>query len=490
MRELIVDNFAGGGGASTGIELATGSSVDIAINHDPAAIAMHTANHPDTKHYQEDVWQVDPREVCAGRPVALNWLSPSCTHFSIAAGGTPKNKQMRGQAWIAARWAATVRPRVQILENVKEFQTWGPLLKDGQPDPKRKGLTFNTFVNAIKRQGYNVETKVLKACDYGAPTSRERFFMVMRRDRRPIVWPEPTHGDPNSKEVKGGLLLPWRPVSECIDWSIPVTSIFGRKKDIAENTKLRIARGLKKFVIEAEEPFIVPGGVGFISRQFGNSVGHGLNEPLATITAGGMGKSQLVVAFLQQYYTSDSARGQTLDQPIMTVPTENRFGLVAAYISKFRGTNTGQALDDPLQTISAGGNHHALVQAFLIAYYGSGTGQSLNDPINTIVSRDRFGLVYVHGTPYQIIDIGMRMLEPHELFAAQGFPLNYILDRDAYGNVYSKKDQVARCGNSVPPQFSEALVRANLPELCTGSGKLLTFERYRQDEAGQLALSM
>lgn len=493
MRELIVDNFAGGGGASTGIEMATGHSVDIAINHDPAAIAMHEVNHPSTMHYQEDVWQVDPRVLSAGRPVALNWLSPSCTHFSVAAGGTPKNKQMRGQAWVAVRWAATVRPRVQILENVKEFQTWGPLLKDGQPDPKRKGLTFNTFVNALRRQGYNVETNVLKACDYGAPTSRERFFMIMRRDRQQIVWPKPTHGDPNSQEVKSGLLLPWRPASECIDWSIPVPSIFGRKKELAENTKRRIARGLQKFVIEAENPFIVPGGVGFISRIGqtgfgGDKLNYSLGAPLTTITS--KNEHLLVTAFLQQYYTSDSVRGQQLDQPIMTIPTENRFGLVAAYISKFRGDNIGQSLESPLQTISAGGNHHALVQAFLIAYYGSGVGQSLNDPMNTIVSRDRFGLVYVHGTPYQIIDIGMRMLEPHELFAGNGFPPNYILNRDAYGNVYSKKAQVARCGNSVPPQFSEALVRANLPEICTGAGKVLTFERYKQLEAGQLALSI
>lgn len=247
-REIFVDNFAGGGGASVGIEMATGRSVDIAINHDPAAIAMHMANHPETVHYQEDVWDVDPREVCAGRHVILNWLSPSCTHHSIAAAGKPKNKQLRGQAWLAVRWAATVKPDLQILENVKEFQTWGPLLKNGQPDPKRKGLTYRTFVNAMRRQGYEVDTKVLKACDYGAPTSRERFFMAMCRDGRPIVWPEPTHGDPKSEAVRSGRLLPWRPAADIIDWSIECPSIFTRKRPLAEKTLRRIARGLQRFV--------------------------------------------------------------------------------------------------------------------------------------------------------------------------------------------------------------------------------------------------
>lgn len=489
--ELIIDNFAGGGGASTGIEMATGRSVDVAINHDPAAIAMHRANHPDTEHYQEDVWQVNPRDVCAGRPVALNWLSPSCTHHSNAAGGTPKNKQLRGQAWLAVKWAATVRPRVQILENVKEFRSWGPLMKNGQPDPHRKGLTFNTFVNAMKRQGYKVETRLLKACDFGAPTSRERFFMIMRSDGRPIVWPEPTHGDPSSPEVQSGRLKPWRTAAEIIDWSLPCPSIFGRKKPLAENTMRRIARGIWKFIINNDNPFIAPvDAAAFIARQFGQSIGHSADDPLATITASGMGKSQLVVAFLQQYYSSEVARGQSLDEPIMTIPTANRYGLVTSHLVKLRGTNIGHAADEPLHTITAGGNHLGEVRAFLIAYYGSSIGQELTEPINTIVTKDRFGLVYVRGTPYQIVDIGMRMLQPHELFPGQGFPSNYIIDVDADGKTYPKSEQVARCGNAVPPQFSEALARANLPELCTGAGNAFSFERYAQNPEGQLKLSI
>ncbi|MGF9912799.1 DNA cytosine methyltransferase [Paenibacillus ehimensis] len=470
VREITVDNFAGGGGASAGYELATGVPVDVAINHDPDAIRMHEVNHPETLHLQEDVWDIDPRDVCAGRPVALNWLSPSCTHHSIAAGGKPKNKQLRAQAWLAVRWAATVRPRVQILENVKEFQSWGPLLKNGQPDPKRKGLTYKTFVNALRRQGYMVDTRLLKACDYGAPTIRERFFMIMRSDGRPIVWPEPTHGAPDSPGVRSGKLKPWRTAAEIIDWSIPCPSIFERKKPLAENTLRRIARGIKKFIIDNPNPYIVPPDkVVFIARQFGQSIGHGADEPLGTITAGGMGKCQLVTAFLAQYHnetTGNEARGQTLDRPLMTLDTSNRYALVTSHLVKLRGQNIGQPVTEPLHTITAGGLHHAEVRAFLVAYYGSSVGQTMDSPLGTVTTHDRFGLVTIHGTPYQIVDIGMRMLEPHELFAAQGFPPEYIIDRDATGKRYPKSAQVARCGNSVPPPFAEALIRANLPELC------------------------
>lgn len=444
-REIIVDNFAGGGGASTGIEMATGLSVDIAINHDPASIAMHEANHPDTVHYCEDVWEIDPREVAKGRQIALNWLSPSCTHHSIAAGGKPKNKQLRGQAWLAVRWAATVRPRVQILENVKEFRSWGPLLKDGQPDPKRKGLTYRTFVNALNRQGYQVETKLMIACDYGAPTSRERFFMAMRCDGQPVIWPEATHGDPKSMAVKSGKLKPWRPAADIVDWSIPCPSIFERKKPLADNTMRRIARGIQKFIIDDPDPFIAP------IQELRND------------------HSELIASFLVQYYTETQpgeVRGQSLKEPLMTIPTANRFGLVTSHLVKFKGTNIGQRISDPLQTITAGGNHFGEVRAFLIKYYGQGVGQSLTEPLHTIPTKDRFGLITIHGQDYQIVDIGMRMLAPHELFAAQGFPKSYIIDRDADGKKYPKSAQVARCGNSVPPPFAEHLVRANLPELC------------------------
>lgn len=447
LNELIIDNFAGGGGASTGIELAIGRPVDVAINHDPAAIAMHKANHPHTKHYCESVWEVDPREVATGRPVGLAWFSPDCKHFSKAKGGKPINKNIRGLAWVAVRWAATVRPRVIVLENVEEFKTWGPLLPGGKPDPKQKGRTFNSFVNSLKRHGYKVEWRELRACDYGAPTIRKRFFLIARRDGRPIVWPEPTHGNPNSPEVKSGRLNPWRTAAEIIDWSIPCPSIFERERPLAENTMKRIAKGIQKFVLDNPNPFIIKvnhegeafrgqainepmqtvtskNGWGvvtpFIKREFGCSVGHSVNDPLGTITAGGMGKSQLVTS----------------------------------HLIKFRGTNIGSPVTEPIHTITAGGLHIGEVRAFLLKYYG-------------VTSKDTFGLVTVRGEQYQIVDIGMRMLEPKELFAAQGFPETYIIDRDCDGKRYSKAAQVARCGNAVPPPLAKALVRANLPELCS-----------------------
>lgn len=468
MQELIVDNFAGGGGASTGIEKAIGRSVDIAINHDPASISMHTVNHPETRHYCENVWDVNPREITEGNPVALCWLSPDCTHHSKAKGGKPRDNNIRGLAWIGVRWAATVKPRVLMLENVTEFQDWGPLTADNFPDPKQKGRTFRSFVNALRRQGYEVDWNELMACDYGTPTIRKRFFMVARSDGRPIVWPEPTHGSPDSVGVKTGRLLPWRTASEIIDWNIPVKSIFERPKPLAEKTMRRIGRGMWKFIINNPNPFIAP-----VQWSTGDHSG-----PIA--------------AFLAQYHSetaSHDVRGQTLDRPLLTQDTSNRYALVTANLIKFRGTNIGQPLTEPLHTITAGGNHHGLVYAFLVAYYGSSVGQSLNEPLGTVTTHDRFGLVIIKGTPYQIVDIGLRMLEPHELFAANGFPSTYIIDRGADGKRYPKTAQVARCGNSVPPQFSEALVRANLPELCTGSGNALRFERYAE-AAGQLQLSM
>ena len=400
--ELIVDNFAGGGGASTGIELATGRSVDIAINHDPAAIAMHRANHPATKHYCENVWDVDPVEACAGRPVGLAWFSPDCKHFSKAKGGKPVEKAIRGLAWVAIRWAKLVRPRVIILENVEEFTTWGPLIGN-RPDPTRKGQTFRRFVHALKRYEYCVEWNELRACDYGAPTIRKRFFLIARCDGLPIIWPEPTHGDPSTLFVASGILHPWRTAAEIIDWTIPCPSIYDRKKPLCENTMRRIARGLRKFVLEHPQPYIV---------------------------------DDHIAPFLIQYHTEQSGkevRGQAVDKPLMTADSSNRYGLVTA---------------------------------LLIKYYGQGEGQSLREPLHTITAKDRFGLVIVRGEPYQIIDIGLRMLTPRELFRAQGFPEGYIIDRDADGKHYPKSAQVARCGNAVPPPFAEALVRANLPEMC------------------------
>jgi len=494
MTELIVDNFAGGGGASTGIEMAIGRSVDIAINHDPAAIAMHRANHPETEHYCESVWDVDPRKVTAGRPIALCWFSPDCTHFSKAKGGKPRDKTIRGLAWVALRWAATVRPRVIILENVEEFVTWGPLTPDGYPDPNQKGRTFRSFVNALRRHGYDVDWRELRACDYGAPTIRKRFFLIARCDGRPIVWPEPTHGDPNSQEVRSGKLKPWKTAGEIIDWSIPCPSIFERSRPLAENTLRRIARGLYKFVINNPSPFISPiGAAAFLAKHYGGNYsgpGSGLEDPISTITT--KDHNALVAAFLAKYHTETNhdARGQTLDRPLLTQDTSNRFALVTSHLVKMRGTNIGQPVIEPLQTNTAGGNHFGEVRAFLLKYYGSAdNGQRLDEPLHTITTKDRFGLVTIAGVDYQIVDIGMRMLEPHELFAAQGFPSTYIIDRDADGKKYPKSEQVARCGNSVPPQFAEALVRANLPELCPGSGRALVFERYKPT-AGQLAFSL
>jgi len=472
--ELIVDNFAGGGGASTGIEEATGYSVDYAINHDPDAIAMHRANHPNTIHYCESVWDIDPRDIARGRPVGLVWLSPDCKHFSKAKGSKPVEKSIRGLAWIAVRWAATVRPRVIMLENVEEFKTWGPVIPDDEgnfyPDPKQKGRTFKSFVNALKVQGYEVEWAERRACDYGAPTIRKRFFMIARCDGMPIVWPEQTLGDPESFEVKSGKLLSWREASEIIEWSIPGKSIFGRKKDLVDNTLRRIGLGTWKWVIDTPKPFIAP-------VEF----------------AVGEDNSELVAAFLIQYHSyGDGVRGQSLTQPLLTIDTSNRYGLVTAHLMKMKGTNIGQAIDTPLHTITAGGIHFGLVQCFLIQYNGASIGQDLNRPLGTVPTHDRFGLVTVHGTPYQIFDIRLRMLIPRELFRAQGFPEEYIIDQDHEGKAYPISKQVARCGNSVSPPMSKALVKANLPHMCTGSGKVLAFHRY--DPAvkanGQLELSI
>lgn len=505
IQELVVDNFAGGGGASTGIARAVGRSVDVAINHDPAAIAMHKANHPDTLHYCESVWDVNPREVAQGRPVGLCWLSPDCTHFSKAKGSKPVKKSIRGLAWIAVRWAATVKPRVIMLENVEEFTTWGPLIKDSngemRPDPNRKGREFNAFVNALRRQGYLVEWRELRACDYGAPTIRKRLFLIARRDGRQIAWPRPTHGDPKSDAVKTGKLKPWRTAAEIIDWSLPCPSIFDRKRPLAENTMRRIARGVWKFVIHNPKPFVVKinhhgtdfrgqpidqplqtitakNGWGvvvpslaaaFVDRQFTRSIGSPADEPLGTVTAGGNGKSNLVTAFLAQYHTEtahSAVRGQAVDKPLLTQDASNRYALVASHMVKLYGTATGQRTDEPLHTVTAGGFKFGEVRAFLLKYYGQGIGHGCDEPLHTVTAKHRIGLVAVEGRDYQIVDIGMRMLEPYELFAAQGFPKGYIIDQDADGRPFSKAVQVAKCGNAVPPAFAEALVRANLPEMC------------------------
>ncbi|EPE4062103.1 DNA cytosine methyltransferase [Enterobacter hormaechei] len=655
MREIIVDNFAGGGGASTGIEMAIGRSVDIAINHDPNAVAMHTTNHPDTLHYCESVFDVNPQLATAGRPVGLAWFSPDCRHFSKAKGSKPVEKEIRGLAWIVISWALAVRPRVMMLENVEEFKTWGPLIvsADGgqRPDPERAGETFEAFcgmlsggipaghpalvecceflgiaADGMQAQqlvaglGYAVDYRELRACDFGAPTIRKRFFMVMRCDGVPVTWPEVTHADPKSPAVQAGKLAPWRTAAECIDWSIAAPSIFGRKKPLAENTLKRIARGIQRFVLDNPTPFIVkcnhtstrsgydcfrgqslneplqtitkkhgyaiavphltkfrtgatgqevtepvptitagtskhPGGNGHalgmveaaltpflagnggseyqakprplekpahtilkqsracvvapvIARQFGASTGHRADEPSATITAGGGGKSQLVMptliqmgygerpgqeprvlqldnplgtvtaggnkfatvsAFLAKHYGGNyQGAGVGMDEPMHSVTTVDHHAAVTSHLVKLRGTcRDGQRTDQPMPTITAGGTHVGEVKTMLaVDGYNEQRAQQVLEFMREYCGPDSTGLVTLDGVVYRIVDIGMRMLQPHELYRAQGFPEWYIIDQDFRGVKYAKDKQVARCGNAVPPPFAEALVRANLPELC------------------------
>lgn len=687
MRELIVDNFAGGGGASTGIEMAIGRSVDIAINHDENAVDMHRTNHPDTLHYCENVFDVDPKAATGGKAVGFAWFSPDCTHYSKARGSKPVKREIRGLAWVCLRWGLDVKPRVMALENVEEFKTWGPLLScEMRPDPERSGETFKAFVGMLstgipadhpalyecceflgispegkdaKRLiaglGYQVEYRELRASDYGAPTIRKRFFMLMRCDGKPIVWPAASHGDPKSAAVLTGKLAPWRTAAECIDWTIAARSIFDRKKPLAENTLKRIARGIQRFVIDSDKPFIVkcnhtttkgkydcfrgqplaeplqtitkthgfglaiphltkfrtgatgqpvtdpiptvtagtskrPGGNGHalgiveaglvpflagnggseyqakprplnkpahtilkesraclvapvIARQFGGSIGHRADEPSATITAGGGGKSQLVVptliqmgygerpgqeprvlklnnplgtvtaggnkfatvsAFLAKHYGGNysgagigldepahsvttvdhhalvtaqivgvggragQSRPRDVSEPLQTMTTKADAAIVSSHLVKLRGTcRDGQRADEPMPTITAGGQHVGEVKTTLaVEDYDEERAQQVLAFLREYCGEDSTGLVDIDGVTFRIVDIGMRMLQPHELYRAQGFPEWYIIDRDYRGVKYSKDKQVARCGNAVPPPFAEALVRANLPEMC------------------------
>ena len=580
LDEIIVDNFAGGGGASTGMELATGRVVDIAINHDPDAILMHRTNHPHTTHYQASVWDVDPMEVCRGRPVGLAWFSPDCKHFSKAKGGKPVDKNIRGLAWIVLRWAGTVRPRVIILENVEEFQTWGPVRK-GKPVKKLTGQTFRKWLDQLRNLGYDVEWRELVAADYGAPTTRKRFFLIARCDGRPIVWPTPTHAPADSPEVKAGLRKPWRSAAEIIDWSLPTPSIFDTKESIREkynlaaqrplrpNTMARVARGVDKFVIKTASPFLVvvnhsgefrgqdPGeplqtvtakhGYGVASPLLApwtvtnttNSTGHPVPEPVDTARTGGGGGQMFLSASLVQYHTEqgERVRGQGLDAPLLTVDASNRYGLSAVCLEKYYGSATGQGVGEPLHTITAK-DREGVVAASLSKFYGGVVGAEMSQPLPTVTSIDHnavqmahmvklkgtnlggpvsepvqtitaggghFGVVTTMVVPvstgadlknwpkirellntycgydlkenevilfqitdglYFIADIGLRMLTPRELYRANGFPDDYIIDRDYTGKEYGKAKQVARCGNAVPPPFATALVRANLPEWC------------------------
>lgn len=700
--ELIVDNFAGGGGASTGIELATGYSVDIAINHDPEAIRMHKANHPNTKHYCEDVWQVDPVKACNGHPVGLAWFSPDCKHFSKAKGGKPKDKFIRGLAWVACRWAGLVRPRVIMLENVEEFKTWGPLNRGHHPIKAKQGKTFERFVQQLNDLGYEVQFKELVAADYGAPTMRKRFFMIARCDGKPIIWPEPTHAPADSEAVKAGLLKPYVGAYTQLDFSLPCPSIFDTSEEIKEKygiravrplapkTMERIARGLKKFVLDNPEPFIIQCNHGgerrpndirepmptitgkhgygvvepvltpYMGTNTTNHPGGNCKDPIHTITTGN--QQCLISPTLIQYHSEtskDEVRGQSLEDPIMTVDGSNRYGLVTSFLSKFYKTGIGQDIREPLGTVTAnaGGGHFGKVRAFLerydvcesnrcnkrtdrsrdnsskerreiledieqavqrngyssgrskenggkfevgvsgsscleggetvsdacaqssvgnirrdnprrngyqpqeweqagqqvgksgssntesepytcdknrsenlqqlsreifgeckkvegqrnvvfedrertrnisnsgvssgefqahtlIKYYGQGVGQDVKEPLDTITSRDRFGLVTIEGVDYQIVDIGLRMLEPKELYGCQGFPDDYIIDHDYTGKTYPRSEQVRRCGNAVCPPIPAALVKANLPELCVAkrTGNMM----IKSEQTGQL----
>lgn len=489
--ELIVDNFAGGGGASTGIELATGYSVDIAINHDPEAIKMHKANHPNTKHYCENVWAIDPVKACNGHPVGLAWFSPDCKHFSKAKGGKPKDKNIRGLAWVACRWAGLVRPRVIMLENVEEFKTWGPLNRKHHQIKSKQGKTFEKFVQQLTDLGYEVQFKELVAADYGAPTMRKRFFMIARCDGKPIVWPEPTHGPADSEAVRAGLLKPYVGAYTQLDFSLPCPSIFDTSEEIkekygiravrplAQKTMDRIARGLKKFVLDNPEPFIIQCNHGGERRP------NDIREPMPTIIEKhGYG---IVAPTLIQYHSETAhgeVRGQTIEEPIMTVDGSNRYGLVTSFLSKFYKSGIGQDEREPLHTITTSAGHFGEVRAFLIKYYGDATGQDIEKPLDTVTTKDRFGLVTIKGVDYQIVDIGLRMLEPRELYGCQGFPDDYIIDHDYTGKIYPRSEQVRRCGNAVCPPIPAALVRANLPELCVA--ERMPNMQIEAEQTGQL----
>jgi DNA (cytosine-5)-methyltransferase 1 len=533
-EELVVDNFAGGGGASLGIEWAIGRSPDIAINHDPKAIAMHAANHPNTRHYCESVWAVDPVRATEGRPVGLAWFSPDCTFHSKARGGQPfrdrdKAKRRRGLAWVVVRWAKAVRPRVIMLENVEEFADWGPLTDDGRPDPLRRGFTFRRWWASMERLGYRGKMWQLRACDFGAPTTRKRLFIVFRCDGEEIVCPEPTHGPG---------LEPYRTAAECIMWDLPCPSIFEREKPLVEKTLARIARGLRRYVIDAAEPFIIPvthagdlraRGVGqpmptitgahrgehalvtpyvvraggparageprrldkpyrtvmprnhsyivaptMIQQSWGERKGQkprilDLHRPLGTIVAQGT-KQALVAALLSKHNGGHEGPGQSLETPVDTIVCKNNKALVTSHMLKLRGglkdhPVTAQDWRTPFPTITAGGNHVAEVRAFLIKYYGEERQDPrLDRPLHTVTTKHRFGLVTVQGVEYQIVDVGMRMLWPRELFRAQSFPDGYIIDVGADGEALTKTDQVSMCGNSVPPIEVCALVKANYRE--------------------------
>jgi DNA (cytosine-5)-methyltransferase 1 len=539
---VIVDAFAGGGGASTGILMALGRGPDVAINHDPDAIALHAMNHPETRHLNSNVWQVDPDDIVRQHgPVDLFWASPDCKHFSKAKGGKPVAKNIRDLAWVVVLWAKRARPKVICLENVEEFQDWGPLTEDNRPCPERKGFEFRRWVGELKRQGYKVEWRELRACDYGAPTIRKRLFLIARRDGEPIVWPQPTHGDPKSEDVKAGRLKPWRSAASIIDWSVPCPSIFLTKDEaeawrketgqrlvrpLADATMRRIARGVVRYVLAAGEPFIVTcnhggnqrawgmdepfrtvtaardahalitpvvtyaqqgGGnrdagdplhtvcastkdqnaiavASFIAQHNSDRIGRAVDEPLSTLTHRCTQQTVVQAAFMAQNNTG--VVGHDMDEPVSTIVGKGcTQSLVTAHMMSMKGSSRRDAsAEQPLHTVCAGGNHAALIAPFLMKYYGADQDPRLSDPLHTVTSRDRFGLVHctIRGVDMVLVDIGMRMLTPAELYRAQGFPDSYIIDRTAAGPL-PKTAQTRMCGNSVCPPLAAALVKANYP---------------------------
>lgn len=566
--EINVDLFAGGGGASTGLEMGLGRPVHIAINHNPAAISMHEANHPGALHLQTDVWAVDPVQVLAGRRIGWFHASPDCTHHSQAAGGQPRKKEVRDLSWVVVKWAGIGQPRIISLENVKQIRQWGPLIakrckKTGRvmkldgtvaapgertprgeqflvPDPKRKGTTWLKFLSCLRALGYTVEHRILKACDYGAPTSRERLFLVARRDGLPIVWPQPTHAAKPGKGQK-----PYRTAAECIDFSLPSQSIFNRKKPLAEATERRIAKGIKREVLQKAKPFIVP------IANWSRDAMHSVDQPLNTVTAwprggsfavasptlvgvGGRagqteprsadspmytitskGDAAVATAFLEQAnggFNTMLSRG--MDETVSTVTNSgSQQRLVTANLVHLRGNCDARDVEDPLHTVSAGGTHHALATAFLSRQFGASVGQGLDEPsptitaggggksalvelklspeaeegalrcaaflmkyhgigenvigmdepVSTVTTKDRLALVtvWIGGDPYVIVDICLRMLQPHELYAAQGFPPSYIITHGHDGRKFTKSEQVFMCGNSVSPPPMAAIAAAN-----------------------------
>lgn len=454
--EIVVDNFAGGGGASTGIELAAGRPVAIAINHDPDAILLHKTNHPYTEHLQASVWDVDPVQVCRGRPVGLAWFSPDCKHFSKAKGAALVDRNIRGLAWIVLRWAAKVRPRVIMLENVEEFQTWGPVRK-GKPVKSKAGQTFRKWKQQLSDLGYDIDHRELVAADYGAPTTRKRFVLVARCDRKPIVWPERTHAPRDSEEVKSGKCLPWRSAAEIIDWTIPGYSIFESKQEImarygvkvvrplAENTMRRVIRGVDKFTIRSGNPFIVPTGYGerkgqaprvhdieehvptvvsttkqnlcqpimapFTFSNTGGSVGTDAGEPVHTIrTAGGQ---ILASANIIQYHTeqTENVRAAGLGDPINTVDASNRYGLTCANLVEYYSTGRPLDISEPMHTVTAH-DREALVSAHIQKYFGGVIGEDCKEPLPTVTTADHNALCAAHIVEFKGQDIGQSVASP------------------------------------------------------------------------------